>query len=170
MIKEVAERLKSYPDFFVTSFLKISVEDMQQLRKDLKKTSSQYMVVKNSILKLAFDEAGKDSHAIDSIKPLVSGSCGILFSKEQPVDIARSLVSFSKDHESFKIQCGFIDGESISLDTIKFMATLPPKEVLLGTVVTTMKAPITGFVGLLGNLLRNLVGVIDAIGKKKSET
>lgn len=169
MINEIVERFKNYPDFFVTTFSQIGVGDMEKFRKSLKKASAVYMIVKNSMVVRAIEESGRGINLLEEIKPLISGSCGILFSKDNPAVIARSLVNFSRGHEHLKIQGGFLNGERVSSDTIKVLAALPPRDVLLAMVASGIKAPISGFVGLLGNLLRNLVGVIEAISKKKSE-
>lgn len=170
MINEITERFKNYPDFFVTAFSQVNVGDIERLRKGLKKVSAVYMVVKNSMLKRAIEKSRRDINFSEEIKPLISDSCGILFSKDDPAVIARSLVNFSKDHENLKIQGGFVNGEKISLDIITVLAALPPRNVLLAMVASGIKTPISGFVGLLGNLLRNLVGVIGAISKKRSES
>lgn len=168
MIDEIAECFKEFPDFFVTTFSRIKVSDMEKLRADLKKKSALYMVVKNSMLKHAIEKSGKILN-FDEMSPFITGSCGILFSKTDAVAIARSLVYFSKEHENLKIQGAFVGGERMPAETIRHLAMLPPKDVLLAMAVSGIKAPISGFVGLLGNLLRNLVGVIDAIGKKKGK-
>ena len=168
MIKEIVERFKDYPDFFITAFSRVNVGNTEKFRKALKKDLTTYMVVKNSLVKRAIEESGKDIDA-EEIKAFVTGSCGVLFSREDPSAAARTLVNFSTDNEGFKIQGGFVNGETISLDVIKHLAVLPSREVLLAMAEAGIKAPISGFVGLLGNLLRNLVGVIHAIGEKKSE-
>lgn len=167
MVKEIAKRFEDFPDFFITTFSYINVGNIEKLRKDLKKTSALLLVVKNTLLKRAMKEAGRASTLLEEF---ISGSCGVIFSKSNPVVIARTLVNFSKDHESLKIRGGFVNGERISSDTVKLLATLPPKEVLLARFTSSIKAPISGFVGLLGNLLRNLVVVVDAISKKKSDS
>lgn len=169
MIKDIAGHFTSYPDYFITTFSQISAGNMENLRKALKKDSAVYMVVKNSMLKRAIEASEKDIDLFDEVRPSLSGSCGVLFSKNDPATTARSLVLFNKNHETLKIQGGFIDGEKISSETIKLLATLPSREVLLAMVAFSMQAPIAGFVGLLGNLLRNIVGVIGAISKKKAE-
>lgn len=169
MVNEIVECFKEFPDFFVTTFSQISVSDMEQLRNALKKNSALYMVAKNSMLKQAVEKSGKGLN-VDEISPFITGSCGILFSKTDVAVIARSLVDFSKKHEGLKIQGAFVGAELMPSDTIKHLAALPPRDILLAMAVSGIKAPISGFVGLLGNLLRNLVGVIDAIGKKKSES
>ena len=170
MISGIAENFKSYPDFFITTFSNIGVVDIERLRKNLRKNSSRYMVVKNSMLKRAMESAGKDISVFEELRSKISGSCGIVFSKNDPALAARSLMEFNKDFDGLKIHSAIVNGEKIDSDTIKLLATLPPREVLLSMVASGIKSPITGFVGLLGNLLRNLVGVIHAISNKKSES
>lgn len=166
MIKEIAERFKDYPNFFITSFADMGVTEMEELRKSLKKSTSAYMVAKNTMLKQAIKKSGI-SIRLEEIEPSITGSCGVLFTKEDPVAASRTLVGFSKNHDRLKIRLGFVNGETMSVDTIKFMSSLPSREVLLATAFAGMKAPVTGFVGVLRTLVTNLVGVVDAISKKK---
>lgn len=169
MVKEIVALFKDYPNFFIATFSKIGVGDTERLRKDLKRHSSLYMVVKNALLKRAVKESGRDIGILKEAEPFISGSCGILFSKSDAVAISRTLANFAKEFENFKIQCGFVDGQVITSDTIKLLASLPSREVLLGMVASGINAPISGFVCLLGGLMRNLIGAIDAISKKRSE-
>jgi large subunit ribosomal protein L10 len=169
MVSAIVKHFKDYPDFFITAFSQISAADMEKLRKSFKSPSAVYMVVKNSMVKRALKESEKKETLLEEMRPYISGSCGIAFSKDDPAIIARLLLNFNKEHETFKIQGGFIDGEKISSDTIKLLAALPPRDVILSMLVLGVKAPISGFVGVLNNLLRNLIGVIDAINKKKDK-
>jgi large subunit ribosomal protein L10 len=166
MVKEIADRFKSYPNFFITSFSNTRVGEMEELRKFLKKNASSYMVTKNTMLKQAIKKSGVAIRPED-VESSISGSCGVLFTKEDPVATSRILVNFTKSHEKVKIRAAFVNGEMVSLDTVKFMSTLPSREVLLSMAISGIKSPVTGFVGILRNLLTNLVGVVDAIGKKK---
>lgn len=169
MVKEIADHFKSYPNFFITSFSNIGVGEMEGLRKSLKRDVSAYMVAKNTMLKQAIKKSGIPVK-VEDLDSSISGSCGVLFTKGDPVAISRLLVDFTKGHDKVKIRAGFVNGETVSLDTIKFMSTLPSRDVLLSMVMAGMKSPVTGFVGILRGLLSNLVGVVDAIGKKKSKT
>ena len=89
------------------------------------------------------------------------GSEGIAESKD--------LVNFAKTHDKFKIKGAVIDGKLVAEEKIKYMASLPSKEVLLAQVVGGIKAPITGFVMVLGGVIRKFVYVIDAVKNKKGE-
>ncbi|MBL7071981.1 MAG: 50S ribosomal protein L10 [Candidatus Omnitrophica bacterium] len=169
VIGEISKRFEQYPDFFITTFSEIGVNDMDKFRKSLNKDSSSYMVVKNSMLKLAMEQS-KNKIGINEIAPTMTGSCGVLFSKDDCAAMARSLVGFSKEYKGLKIHGGLLAGEKVTVDTIRHLASLPPREVLLAMAVSGIKAPISGFVGLLSNLMRNLLGVIEAIGKKKNQS
>ena len=168
MIKEISDQFKNYPNFFITNFSNVGVGEMEELRKSLKRDVSAYMVTKNTMLKQAIKKSGISVKAEDLEAPAGSGTCGVLFTKGDPVAMSRLLVNFTKSHNNVRIHAGFVNGETVSMDTIKYMSTLPSREVLLSMTLAGMKAPVTGFVGILRNLLSNLVGVVDAIGRKKT--
>ena len=168
MVKQISEHFKNYPDFFVANFANISVQHIEKLRIDLKKRSSVYMVIKNAMFKRAMKESGKKIDS-EQINALITGSCGVFFSKDDPSVISRLLVRFKKENETMRIRGGFVNGDIMSLDTIEHLAVLPSRDILLAMVAAGIKSPITGLAGLLSNLLRNLVGVMDAIRKEKSE-
>ena len=158
MVEEIAFRFKERPNFIITSYMGSSVSDIELLRRNLKKTSSSYFVVKNSILKVIFDKIKfkEESSKIDS-------GMGISLSGEDIISTCKILVTFAKDHEKFKIKVGIIDGKPVSTEKVKVLASLPPKDVLLAQVVGGIKSPITGFVNTLGGILRKFVYCIDAI-------
>jgi len=168
IIKDMTGLFREYPDFFITTFSNVEVGEVEKLRKSLKKESASYAVVKNSLVKRALDGLKTDID-LEGIKPQIKGSCGIVFSKKDAAAGARLLMDFSKANEGVKIRCGVLDGDVVSADLIKVLAALPPKKALLSMLVSGVRAPVSNFVGLLGTLLRNFVGVIDAISKKKSE-
>ena len=165
MVEEIASRFKERPNFIITSYMGSSVSDIELLRRNLKKTSSSYVVVKNSILKVIFDKIKLK----DEISKIDSGM-GISLSGEDIISTCKILVTFAKDHEKFKIKGAIIDGKPVSTEKVKVLASLPPKEVLMAQVVGGIKSPITGFVNTLGGILRKFVYCIDAIKMSKQST
>lgn len=163
-INEIVEDMKKHPNFVITSFMGSSVADLEKLRRDLKKLSSSYFVVKNSSLKIVFDKLGLK----EEIAKIDSGM-GISLSGDDIISTCKVLATFAKDHEKFKIKGAIIDGKSITQEKVKSLAALPTKQVLLTQVVVTMKSPITGFVTTLSGVLRKFVIVVDAVKKSKEE-
>jgi len=161
MLEELAKKFAASPNFMITNYKGLSSLDVEALRKELGKSRSRYTVVKNSIVKKVFEKP--DLKGIDE---LVKGETGVGFLGDV-IGASKAFVDFSKKHPSLKLKAAFIDGKIESLDRIKHLAALPPKEVLLSLVISYMKSPITGFVGVLSGCLRKLVYAINEIKKKK---
>lgn len=165
MMEEVLSQFKDRPNFVVTSYSGSSVSDLELLRRNLKKISADYLVVKNSILKIIFEKLKLESEI-----STIEGGMGVSFSGDDIVSTCNVLVTFAKDHDKFRIKSAVIDGKTVPEARIKALASLPPRKVLLAQVAGGMKAPITGFVGVLGGVLRKFVYVIDAVKVSKSKT
>ena len=164
MMEELLLRLTKHPNFVITSFMGTSTGQLEQLRRSLKKSHGNYFVVKNSILKLIFNKMKLEEDASQ-----IEGGMGISLCGEDVVTACNLLVNFSKTNDKFKIKGAVIDGKRLSADRIKELAALPPKNVLLGQVVTGIKSPITGFVNTLGGILRKFVYVVGAIKTNKEK-
>lgn len=161
MVEEITEKLKENPNFVITGYKGLASSEVESLRKELNKTSSAYLVVKNSLIKKAFDQL-----KIKDLDKYVEGQIGLSFA-DDIISASKTLVDFSKEHSALEIKCAFIDGKIETTDRVKHLALLPPREVLIAMVLNGMKAPITGFVGVLGGLLRKFVYAINEIKKKK---
>ncbi len=164
MIGEILSDIKERPNFFITNFMGSSVSDLESVRKSLRPSKGTFFVVKNSMMNVVLDQL-----KLEDAKPLIDGGVGISLSGDDIVATSKVLVNFSKTHEKFKIKGAVIDGKLVAVDKVKEMASLPSKEVLLAQVVGGIKAPITGFVGVLGGLLRKFVYVVDAVKVSKEK-
>jgi len=163
MVDEILASFKEHPNFFVTSYMGSSVMDLELVRKNLRAASSDYMVVKNSILNVVLDKL-----KLEEIKPHVDGGIGISFSGDDYVATSKVLVGFTRDHDKFKIKAAVLDGKIFAVDRVKQLAALPGRDVLRAQVVGAISAPITGFVNTLGGIIRKFVYAVDAVRTKKS--
>ncbi|MDD5174443.1 MAG: 50S ribosomal protein L10 [Candidatus Omnitrophota bacterium] len=164
MIGEILNDLKDHPNFFITNFMGSSVSDLESVRKSLRPTQGTFLVVKNSMMNVVLDQL-----KLEDVKPLIDGGVGISLSGDDIIATSKVLVNFSKTHEKFKIKGAVIDGKLVAVDKINHMASLPAKDVLLAQVVRGMKAPITGFVGVMGGIIRKFVYVVDAVKVSKEK-
>jgi large subunit ribosomal protein L10 len=162
MVEEILASFKDHPNFFVTSYMGSSVLDLELVRKNLRAASSDYMVVKNSILNVVLDKL-----KLEEIKAMVDGGIGISFSGVDYVATSKVLVGFTKDHEKFRIKGALLDGRVASAEKVKQLAALPGRDILRAQVVGGIKAPITGFVNTLGGIIRKFVYAVDAVKTKR---
>ena len=162
MVAELTEKIKENNNFFLSDYIGLASEEINTLRRELESSSSRYIVLKNSIAKIAFDKTG-----LGDLKKHINGGTGIIFSGDDIVAAAKILTKFSKAHESLKLKGGYLDGNSVDQDKIKYLATLPSREELIARVVYGIKSPISGFVGVLANTLKSLIYAIQAVKEKR---
>ncbi len=164
IVKEVTECLKNASGLMVANFDKLKVVDIDSLRRKLEKKSTRLIVTKNTLLKKVLAEV-----SLEGAVKFVEGTTGIAVYEDDPVGAAKTLFDFSKDHKSFRVRGGMVEGELIDGARAKELAALPSKEVLLATVLMAMKSPITGFVNVLSGSIRGLVNVIKQISENKEK-
>jgi large subunit ribosomal protein L10 len=165
MVKEISDRLNSANMLIVTNYNGLGAVDLNELRKELRASSGQYLVVKDSLIKKAIE--GSPCKAVSD---LVEGAVGIVVDKEKdPTVLSKVLIKFSKDHESLKIRGGYMDGALISSEDVNMLAALPSREVLLGKLANVLNAPIQNLAGALNGIITKLVYALNAVKDKKTE-
>jgi large subunit ribosomal protein L10 len=140
IVKELAEAISGSVAGVIVDYKGINVADDTALRKELREAGIDYRVVKNTLLGRAIEGT-----ELEGIKSVLEGTTAIAISKEDHVAAARILNKFAEAHENFNIKAGYLDGKEIDLETIKSLAKLPSREVLLATVVGAFQAPIAAF-------------------------
>jgi len=165
VVSEIAENLKSSCTGVIANYKGITVEDDTKLRKELREAGCSYKVIKNTTLRLAFKEAG-----MDGFDNALKGSTAIAMNKDDYVAPAKILSKFAEDSKTFEIKSGFIDGKAVSIDEINTLASLPPKEVLIGQVLRGLNGPIAGLVTVLNGTMKGLVVALNAIAEKQQKS
>jgi len=161
--QEVYEKLQKSQAVFVINYQGIKVESMNELRRSLKNAQGEMKVVKNTLARIALDKAG-----ISYDDELLKGQSAFAFSYLDAVQIAKLLADAGRKLPQLEIKGGWLNGSPLQPEEIKRLAELPSREQLIAQVVWGMRAPIAGLVGVLQGLLRNLVGVLQAIEEKKN--
>ncbi len=150
-VKEISDKLKNSASIIVFSYQGMTVEDMANLRKELKKSNSEVKIYKNTLAKRAFTDANINN------EEFWEGPNAILFGSEllEPIKV---ISKFSKDNEHIKIRTGLADGKILTLDEIKAYAEIPSREGLLTMIAS----------GLMEYVKEIAIG-IDMYAKKLEE-
>ncbi len=162
IVKGISEKLKSSCAGVLVSYQGINVEEDTKLRKELRESGVEYMIVKNTLLKKAAQDA-----KIEGLEPSLKGSTAIAISENDYVAASRILCGFAKDHEFFKVKSGFIDGNVIDSKKVLELAKLPSREVLIAQVLRGFNAPVSGLATVLNGTLTGLVVALNAIAEQK---
>lgn len=164
----VIEALKAKADkasfAVLTDFKGMSVEELTNLRVSLRKAGGEYVVVKNTLARIALTDG-----AHHSIKDQFRENCGVAFGFDDPVAVAKALSDFAKQSKLFALRSASLDGKSLDVAQIDALAKLPGREQLLGQLLGTMTAVPTNFVSLFANMLRGLLYALKGIEEQKSK-
>ena len=157
-IERLRERLDGAKCLYVTDFTGLDVASMTDLRARLTAARVDYLVVKNTLARRALSEG-----PFAELAEHMTGPNAFAVSRDDVVTAAKILTDFARERERPQIKAGVIEGQVISLEEIRRIASLPPREQLLAEVVGYARAPIAGLVFVLHGLLAKFVRTVEAV-------
>lgn len=162
-VKKLEESLKKIKSAVFVDYQKVKVLDITKLRKSLRSKNIEFKTVKKTLTALALKRA---NIPVDTSK--FPGPLATVLGYNDEAETVKSVVEFSKTNPTFKILGGVLENKFIEPSMVKSLAQLPSKQELLGKVVGTMAAPISGFATVLNGNIRGLVCALNAISKQKT--
>jgi len=159
-VAELTEEFRTSSAAVLTEYRGLTVAELKELRRSLGQDTS-YSVVKNTLTKIAAQEAG-----VSAFDTLLQGPSAIAFVKGDPVEAAKGLRDFAKAHPFLVIKGGVLDGKTMSPDEIRKLADLESREVLLGKLAGAMQASLQNAVYLFAAPLSKAARVMDALRVK----
>lgn len=162
-VQELATAIKNSKAAVFASFSAVTVKEAEKLRNECRKQDVHYFVAKKSLMNIALKDAGYADADVSSY----SGSVAIALAMADEISAAKVLAPFAKEKETFVIGGGILEGRIIDATQVKSLASLPSREELLGKMVGSLNAPVSGFVNVLAGTLRQFVQVVSAIKDAK---
>lgn len=161
-VAEIKEMIDGAQAVVLVNYCGLTVAEDTKLRRSMREAGVKYVVVKNTLLRIAAKECG-----VDGLDAYLEKNTAIAVGKEDPVAAAKILVDFAKEHKALEIKGGILTGNVIDVAGVKALADLPPKEVLLAKMLGSMQAPISGFARVLQGTIAKVVYALDAVRKAK---
>ena len=164
VLKDATERLAGVRGIYLADFSGMSVEKLSLLRKRCREQQVQFHVIKNTLLKRAFN-----AHGITALDDHLVGPTGLVFSPVSEMGPAKILADFAKEHEKPRVKAAVVDGRLFDEKAIAKLATLPSREVLLSQLLSTFIAPMTTFLAAIDATLRLPATMADVLEREKSK-
>jgi large subunit ribosomal protein L10 len=165
VVEELHEKLKHFNLAVLTNCSGLNVEKITTLRNALRKTDTEFRVVKNTLLRIASKETD-----LSGMQEHFKGPLAIALNYSDVVDTAKVLIDFAKKNADLEIRAGMLNGKVITGEQLNHLATLPSREVLLGKLLSVFVGVQTGFVSVLSAVPRSMVQVVEAYRLKKEKT
>ncbi len=164
ILADTSERIRDVRGVYLADFSGMNVETLSKLRATCRQQQVQFRVVKNTLLKRAFNERG-----ITALDPYLEGPTGLVFSPVSEVSPAKILADFAKANERPRIKAAVVDGRLYDDKSIAVLATLPSYEVMLSQVLATIIAPMTTFLAAIDATLRLPATMADVLERERSK-
>jgi large subunit ribosomal protein L10 len=144
----------------------LNVKAMSQLRRSLKSSGAEYVVVKNRLAMRAFAE----TEDFPDISGSLEGPTGLVFGYEDVVTPAKTVSDFAKDHDQRPVfKLGVMDRQILQPEQIDRLAKLPPREQLLAELAGVLEAPMVAMATVLEAKLQEMAGLLDALRAEREQ-
>jgi large subunit ribosomal protein L10 len=164
VIEEIKELVKNSSSMFLVNYSGVKVADINKLRAEFRKEEVNYKVLKNTLFKKALEQAG----GYEKFHPQLVGMIGVAFVSENFVSAAKIIKKYFDEKQKFSFKGCYIESAFYGSEQLNTIASMPTKKEIMAGIVGSIAAPATGIVGAINAVIRDLVSVIDEIGKKKA--
>jgi large subunit ribosomal protein L10 len=164
IIADVKGKIERAKGMYFADFTGITVEEVNELRREFRKANIDYQVVKNTLVRKALESVTGYDKVIDKLVMPTA----IAFGYDDPIAPARIIKKFSQKNEKLKVKVCVVENQVFEGSQLDHLAKLPSRGEIIAGVLGSIQAPISGVVGVIAAVMRDLVSVIDAIEKKKA--
>ena len=140
VVADLVEKIKKAQSGVLVQYQGITVENDTKMRAAFRKAGVDYMVIKNTLIGRACDEVG-----YEAMKANLNGMSAIAIGYDDPIAPAKIAKEYADKVESFEIKGGFLENAVVDANTVKALADIPSKEVLLARFLGSIQGPISGF-------------------------
>jgi large subunit ribosomal protein L10 len=149
ILQDTSQRIEGVRGLYLADLSGMTVEKVSLLRRKCREQKVQVRVIKNTLLKRAFNARG-----ITELDDFLVGPTGLVYSAASEMAPAKILSDFAKEHEKPRIKAAVVDGRLFDDKAIARLALLPSREVLLSQLLSTFIAPMSQFLAAIDATLR----------------
>lgn len=164
-VREIAERLQAANAAVITDYRGLTVKDAAELRASLDEVETRLSVVKNTLTRLAVEQAGLG----DGLSELIDGPTAIAFVQGDPVAGVKRLVEASRRLRMLEVRGGLAEGRILTADQVRDLATLESREVMLARVAGLAKMQLSRTAWALQALQAKFLSLMEALRDKLPE-
>ena len=164
IINNLQEQIDSFNHFYLADISGLNAEDTSDLRRLCFSQEVKLVVVKNTLLRKALEQSGKDaSELFDALK----GNTSVMFTEQGNVP-AKLIKDFAKKHDKPVLKAAYVE-ESVYVgaDQLETLIAVKSKNELIADVVALLGSPMKTVLGQLQSGGNTIHGVLDTLKEKE---
>jgi large subunit ribosomal protein L10 len=160
VVTKISELLDSSKLTVIAKYSGTSVKSMQELRRQARGNGTTISVVKNRLVRKALSDNERFSSADLSV---INGQLMYAFNSRDEVAPAQVLANFAKTEPQIEFVGALnAEGQMLSVDDVKALASLPGKDQLRAQLAGTIAAPLSGFLNVMSGNIRGVLNALSA--------
>jgi large subunit ribosomal protein L10 len=161
-VAELREEIARSRTMIVSEYRGLTVREIAEIRRALRKQDVSYRVVKNRLMRIAAaDTVG------DALSPLLIGPTAIAFGTDE-TSTAKAVIDATRPYRIVKITGAVLGTRVIDADGVTRLAALPGRDTLLAQIAGAFAAPLATMAGLFDAPLRDVAGLAQALADQKA--
>ena len=164
VVEEIKEKIQNASSVVFVSYTGLTVAEDTELRREFRKNNVEYKVLKNTLVRRAFNDLGVTDFDAD-----LNGPTSVAFGADETGAAKVIIDAVKKYDKKVSVKSAYVDGIRVDANCVKGLASMPSKPELIAKMLGSLQAPISKFVGVLSAMPRSLVIALNAVAEKKAQ-
>jgi large subunit ribosomal protein L10 len=165
---EITKLIDSASSLYLTDFSGMTVKQVDDLRTEFHKAGIKYKVVKNTLALRAIKQSLNYAKFEGKLHTFLKGPTGIVFTGDDPVSAAKIIKKFYDKSEKPKLKVAIVESQIYDSGKLNELSSLLTKDELIAGIMFCIDSPVSGIVGSINSLMRDLSNVIEEVAKKNA--
>lgn len=168
-VDALTSNIEKSKSFLVIKIDRTTHQNLENMRRELRKTGSKVKVIKNAYFEKAINKLAAKNKLYSELRknflPLETSS-GIIFLDEAWDQGLKAFYEFSQKEKTLSFKFSLIDSNIYNTADTEKIAKLPGRDQLVAKILGSMKAPTSKFVYSLKYNTNKLVYILQAKAKE----
>ena len=164
VVEDIKNKIQNAKSVVFVKFSGLTVAEDTELRREFRKNNVEYKVLKNTLIRRAFNDLGVTDFDDD-----LNGPTSVAFGADETAASKVIIEAAKKYQDKITVKSAFVEGGKVGVEGVKALAAMPSKEELIAKMLGSLQAPISNFVGVLSAMPRGLVVALNAIAEQKAQ-
>lgn len=162
VINSIAEKLNNCPNFYLTDISDLNAEQTTKLRRLCFSRNVELLVVKNTLLRKAMEQTGRD---YDDLYSVLKGNTSVMFTEAGNVP-AKLIKEFRKTSDRPIVKGAYIEESTYVGDVLDFLISIKSKNELIADVIALLQSPAKNVIGALQSGGQKLSGIVKTLSER----